>query len=67
MRDFERRAIDVLTVMVSQSLYGRDKRLANTLLESWERDGIVEMARMIVAMNEWRQRSDDATMKGKSA
>jgi len=67
MSDFERRAIDVLTVMVSQSLYGRDKRLANTLLESWERDGIVGMARMIVAMNEWRQRSDDATMKGKSA
>jgi len=44
--------------MVSQSLYGRDKRLANTLLESWERDGIVEMARMIVAMDEWRQKGE---------
>jgi len=62
--DFERLICDFIDEAAdNEEMPGNQYRLTKMLLSYWRARGLVETARLIVAMDEWRQRSDGSDKK----
>ena len=59
LSDFERLIIDYISEAVdNEPMSSVRYRLTRLLLNEWRQHGLVEMARLIVVMDEWDKRDD---------